>query len=62
MTHFVTRATPIEDIDSKSHKTSQKSSRDYSTSHLKSKSHLSTSYLWPQGRTHTHAYTNTLAE
>ena len=35
--HFVTRVTPIDDIDSKSHKTELKSSHNYSTNHLKSK-------------------------
>ena len=38
-THFVTRVTPIDDIDGKSHKMELKSSYNYSTNHLKSKSH-----------------------
>ena len=37
--HFVTRALPINDIDGKSYKTEVKSSRNYSTNHIKSKSH-----------------------
>ena len=35
---FVTRATPIVDIDGKNHKTELKSSRYYSTNHIKPKS------------------------
>ena len=38
MTLFVTRTTPIDDIDSKSYKTEVKSSRNYSTNHIKPKS------------------------
>ena len=37
-THFVTRVMPIDSIDSKSHKTELKSSCNYLTYHLKSKS------------------------
>ena len=37
--HFVTRTTPINKIDGKSHKTELKSSRNYSTNHTKSKLH-----------------------
>ena len=33
--HFVTRVTPIDDIDGKSHKMKRRSSRNYSTNHLK---------------------------
>ena len=33
-THFVTRVTPINDIDGKSHKTVLKSSHNYSTNYL----------------------------
>ena len=55
--YFVTRATPIDDIDSKSHKTELKSSRNYSTNHTKSKSrHL---LFMASGRTHAHTHTHT---
>ena len=37
--HFVTRATPIDEIDGKSHKMEPKSFHNYSTNHLKSKLH-----------------------
>ena len=33
-THFITRVTPIDDIEGKSHKAELKSSRNYSTNHL----------------------------
>ena len=36
--YFVTRATPIDDINSKSHKTELKSRYNYSTNRIKSKS------------------------
>ena len=36
--HFVTRTMPINEIDGKSHKTELKSSRKYSTNHIKVKS------------------------
>ena len=36
--HFTTRAMLINDIDGKSHKMELKSSRNYSTNHIKSKS------------------------
>ena len=49
-TYFATRATPINDIDGKGHKTDLKSSKTYSTNHIKSNSHL-----WPQG-VPTHTY------
>ena len=51
-THFITRATSIDDIDGKSQKTEPKSSRNYLGKHL-SQTHA-TSYLWPGGHTHTH--------
>ena len=35
MAHYVTSATPINYIDGKSHKTVLKSSRNYSTNHLR---------------------------
>ena len=35
---FFTRATPIDDINGKRHKIKLKSSRNYSTDHIKSKS------------------------
>ena len=47
--HFVTRATPVDDIDGKSHKIELKSSRNYSTNYINANS-----YLWPQGRSHTY--------
>ena len=53
MTHFVTRAVPIHDIDCKSPKTELKSSRNYSTNHIKS--NPATSHLWPRG-TYAHTY------
>ena len=34
-TYFVTRTMPIDDIDDKSHKTELKSSKNYSTNHIK---------------------------
>ena len=39
MAHFVTRATPINIIDDKSHILALKSSRDYLTNHAMLKSH-----------------------
>ena len=51
MTHFITRATPIDKIDGKSHKMELKSSHNYSAS-----LNHATSYLWPRGRTRTHTF------
>ena len=51
--HFVTRATTIDNIDDKSHKTELKSRRNYSTNHRKCKScHLG------DRNTHTHTHTH----
>ena len=55
-TYFVIRVTPIDSINSKSHTMELKSSRNYSTYHLKSKS---CHYLWPLGWTHIHTHTYT---
>ena len=53
VTHFITRATPIDDIDGKNHKTELKSSRKNSTNHTKSKSrHLL--FMASGAYTHTH--------
>ena len=55
--HFITRTTPIDDIDGKSHKTELKSRRNYSTNHINSKSrHLS----FMASGAYIHAYTHTL--
>ena len=61
VTHFITRAMPIDDIDGKSHKTELKSSHNYSTNCVKSKSHH---YLFMAlgVYTHTHTHTHTLAD
>ena len=58
-THFVTRVTPIDEIDGKSHKTELKSSRNYSTNHLKSKSRH---WLFIASGMETHTHMHTLAE
>ena len=50
MTHFVTKAMPI---NGKSHKTELKSSRNYPTNYIKSKSHHQ---LFVTSQTYTHIY------
>ena len=57
--HFVTRATLIDDINSKSHITELKSSRKYSTNHVILSQNYATSYLWTRERTRTYTHTHT---
>ena len=56
-TDFVTRVTPIDDIDSKCHKMELKSSRNYSTNHLMSK--IKPLIIYGLGGEHAHAHTRT---
>ena len=58
--HFVTRATPMDDMNGKSHKMELKYSHDYSTNCIKSKScHC---LFMAQGHTHTHTDTHTFMD
>ena len=50
MTHFVTRVKPIDEIDEKNHKTLK------AAEIMQPIIYHITSYLWPQGRTHTHIH------
>ena len=53
--YFIIRATPIDDINDKSHKTELKSSINYSTNHMKSNScHLL--FIALGAYTHTHTF------
>ena len=56
--HFITMATPINDIDGKSHKGEMKSGRNYSFNHIKSKSRHK---LFMAAGVYTHTYTYTFA-
>ena len=57
-THFVTRVTPIDDIDVKSHKTELKSSRNYST-YQSFKVKITPLVIYSLGSGHTHTHTHT---
>ena len=60
-THFVTRVTPIDDIDVKSHKTELKSSRNYST-YQSFKVKITPLVIYSLGSGHTHTHTHALPE
>ena len=57
-THFIAMATPINDIDGKSHKGEMKSSRNYSINHIKSKSRHK---LFMAAEVYAYTYTYTFA-
>jgi len=51
VTHFATRATPVDDIEPRAIKWSRKAAESIQPI-IQSQNHT-TSYLWPQERTHT---------
>ena len=53
--YFITRATPIDEIDGQSHKMKLKSNRNYLTNHTKSKSRHWL-FMVSGADTHTHTY------